>query len=49
MNWTFVLKKLTYPSVQEEMTLIWYTLNIATKYLDVRKNIFYFCLSVQYS
>ena len=36
MNQTFILKKLTYPSVQEEETLICYIFNIATKNLEAK-------------
>ena len=36
MNRTFILKKLTYPSVQEEETFICYILNIATKNLEIK-------------
>ena len=36
MNWTFILKKLTDPRVQEEETLICYILNIATWNLEVK-------------
>ena len=36
MSETFVLKKLTYPSVQEEETLICYILNIPTKNLEAK-------------
>ena len=34
MNWTFILKKLIEPSVQEEETLIRYVLNIARRNLE---------------
>ena len=37
MNWTFILKKLTDPNVQEEQTLIGYILRIARRNLEVEK------------
>ena len=36
MNRTFILKKLTYPSVLEEEILICYILNIATRNLEIK-------------
>ena len=35
MNWTFIIKKLADPNIQEEQSLIRYILNIATRNLEV--------------